>query len=116
MADAAFWNAIDDLVVNSHVVIDRRKGSAHPHYPDMIYPVDYGYLDGTTAADGDGIDVWLGSTDEGQAKAVICTIDSLKRDAEIKILLSCTPAEIEQIVRFFDNNAVGCLLVQRPGS
>jgi inorganic pyrophosphatase len=34
-------------------------------YPDMIYPCDYGYLPGTVAADGDGIDVLVGPVQTG---------------------------------------------------
>lgn len=59
--DTAFWNALDDLLENSEVVIDRPKGTAHPKYPDFIYRVDYGYLKNTASMDGNGIDVWMGS-------------------------------------------------------
>ena len=44
-----FWSHLDRLVESCGLVIDRPKGTAHPRYPDLIYPVDYGYLDGTTA-------------------------------------------------------------------
>ena len=33
-------------------VIDRPAGSRHPRYPDMIYPVNYGYVQGVFAGDG----------------------------------------------------------------
>ena len=56
-----FWNAIDELVNNSEIIIDRPKGTSHPKYPDFIYRVDYGYLKDTTSMDGAGIDVWVGS-------------------------------------------------------
>ena len=36
-----FWNALDELVNNSEIIIDRTKGTAHPKYPDFIYRVDY---------------------------------------------------------------------------
>ena len=87
-----FWNALDELVANSEIVIDRPKGSAHPKYPNMIYPVDYGYLKNTSSMDGAGIDVWLG-TDEKKVDAIICTVDLMKQDSEIKILLGCTEEE-----------------------
>ena len=57
MIDSGFWQAFDRLILESEIVIDRPKGSAHPRYPDFIYPLDYGYLKGTTAMDGSGIDV-----------------------------------------------------------
>lgn len=87
-----FWNALDELVSNSEIVIDRPKGTAHPRYPDFIYRVDYGYLKNTASMDGAGIDVWVGSG-ERRIDAIICTIDLMKKDSEIKILIGCTEEE-----------------------
>lgn len=87
-----FWNALDELVSNSEIVIDRPKGTAHPRYPDFIYQVDYGYLKNTASMDGAGIDVWVGSG-ERRIDAIICTIDLMKKDSEIKILIGCTEEE-----------------------
>ena len=56
-----FWSAVDKLVQQSEIIIDRPKGSVHPRYSDFIYEVDYGYLNDTTSMDGGGIDVWLGT-------------------------------------------------------
>lgn len=41
------------------VVIDRPLGSAHPEHPELIYPVNYGYLPGTLAGDGEAQDAYL---------------------------------------------------------
>lgn len=87
-----FWNALDELVSNSEIVIDRPKGTAHPRYSDFIYQVDYGYLKNTASMDGAGIDVWVGSG-ERRIDAIICTIDLMKKDSEIKILIGCTEEE-----------------------
>lgn len=90
--DRDFWLALDTLVHSSEIIIDRPKGSAHPRYPDFIYPVDYGYLRHTASMDGAGIDVWVGSAGD-QLDAVMCIVDLLKRDSEIKILIGCTEEE-----------------------
>lgn len=87
-----FWDALDKLIADSELVIDRPKGSAHPRFPNFIYQVDYGYLKGTASMDGGGIDVWLG-TGERKLDAVMCIVDLMKRDSEIKLLLGCTEAE-----------------------
>ena len=92
MLNGAFWEALDKLVRDSEVVIDRPKGTVHPRYVDLIYPVDYGYLKDTASMDGAGIDVWVG-TDEKRVDAIICTVDLMKRDSEIKILIGCTEEE-----------------------
>ena len=79
-----FWKALDELVNNSEIIIDRPKGAAHPRYPDFIYKVDYGYLKDTSSADGGGIDVWVGSG-EKKIDAVMCIVDLMKKDSEIKV-------------------------------
>lgn len=52
---------MEDHLSSNTIVIDRPKGSAHPRYPNLIYPFDYRYIKDTTAADGEGIDIWVGS-------------------------------------------------------
>jgi inorganic pyrophosphatase len=96
--DSEFWNALDCLVETSEIVIDRPKGSAHPNYPSLVYPADYGYLKNTASMDGEGIDLWRGEG-EPAVTAVLCTVDLLKRDCEIKILLGCTEKEREAILK-----------------
>lgn len=87
-----FWKALDELVNNSEIVIDRPKGSAHPKYPNFIYQVDYGYLKDTSSMDGEEIDVWVGSG-EKKIDSIMCTVDLVKKDSEIKILIGCTDDE-----------------------
>ena len=87
-----FWKALDELVSNSEIVIDRPRGSAHPRFPNFIYKVDYGYLKNTSSMDGAGIDVWIGSG-EKKIDAIMCIVDLMKRDSEIKILVGYTEEE-----------------------
>lgn len=94
-----FWAAIDKIAAESKIIIDRPKGTIHPRFPDFLYPVDYGYLDNTSSMDGEGIDVWVGTDERKQIDAILCTIDLLKRDAEIKILIGCTEKEKETVYR-----------------
>ena len=88
-----YESALDELVANSEIVIDRPKGTAHPRFPDFVYKVDYGYLNHTTSMDGGGIDVWVGTDIEKKADAIMCIVDLMKRDSEIKILIGCTEEE-----------------------
>ena len=95
--DAGFWGALDELAANARLVIDRPKNSAHPRYPQFIYPLDYGYLDGTSSMDGGGIDVWRGSLDTLYIDAVMVIVDKVKKDSEIKLLMGCTEDEKELV-------------------
>lgn len=91
--NSQFWTALDNLVNQSEIVIDRPKGTVHPKYPDFIYKVDYGFLKNTTSMDGAGIDVWVGTDKEKSIDAIMCIVDLKKRDSEIKILIGCTEEE-----------------------
>ncbi|MDO8685319.1 MAG: GNAT family N-acetyltransferase [Clostridiales bacterium] len=79
-----FWSAIDALVAQSEIVIDRPKGTKHPRF-DYIYPLDYGYLKDATSPDGGGIDVWRGSLSESFCDTVVCTVNLLKKDSAMNL-------------------------------
>ncbi len=112
--DGDFWQALDTLVSESGIVIDRPKGSAHPRYPNFIYPLDYGYLKGTTAMDGGGIDVWRGSDPEGRVDSILCIVDLVKRDSEIKVLIGCTEEEKALVYQAHnETDMMKGLLIQR---
>ena len=46
------------------VIIDRPLGSFHPNHPDLFYPVNYGYIPGTLAPDGEEQDAYLLGVEE----------------------------------------------------
>ncbi len=104
MYEKEFWAALDKLVESSAIIIDRPKGSAHPRYTEYIYPLDYGYLDGTSSMDGEGIDLWRGSKADQTLDALLCTVDLVKRDSEIKLLLGCTEDEIQTVLAFHNQH------------
>ena len=110
--DSAFWLGMSELVRTGSIVIDRPQGRAHPRYSEMIYPLDYGYLENTSAGDGDGIDVWRGSMNYKMLTGILCTFYTLKRDAEIKLLVGCTEEDIEIIREFHSDMAT--LFIPNP--
>jgi inorganic pyrophosphatase len=109
-----FWIKLDELIASSEIVIDRPKGTAHPRYPDLIFPLDYGYLEGTTGG-GDGIDVWLGTAGHQRLTAIAGTVDMKKRDAEIKLIIGCTEAEIAVIEKCHSGRYMSCIIIRREG-
>ena len=109
----SFWKRLDELVSTSKIVIDRPQGTAHPRYPEFVYPYDYGYLAGTASPDGGGIDVWVGSLEGRRVTAVICTVDLTKRDSEMKILLGCTPQEAKEILATHNSGPQAGTLITR---
>ena len=47
---------IGDIV---KVIVDRPLGSFHPEHKDMYYPVNYGYIKGIIAPDGEEQDAYI---------------------------------------------------------
>jgi len=41
------------------VIVDRPLGSCHPTHPDIVYPVNYGYVPGVMAPDGEEQDAYI---------------------------------------------------------
>lgn len=111
--DESFWQSLDTLVRTSKIIIDRPKGTAHPRYPDFIYPVDYGYLQGTLSMDGHGIDIWQGTSGTNEIDAMLCIVDLHKRDSEIKLLLSCTEREKQIIYEAQNDESMSAILLRR---
>jgi inorganic pyrophosphatase len=111
-ADAHFWSVVERLVTTSEIVIDRPKGSTHPRYPNLVYPLDYGYLESTRSGDGAGIDVWVGSLPEKEVTGVVVSVDVQKRDAEIKVLVACTPGEARVVLAFHNDGDQAAMLLE----
>jgi inorganic pyrophosphatase len=104
--DNDFWRALDMLERESELIIDRHKGTSHSGYHDLVYPVDYGYLKNTRSMDGNGIDVWQGSDPAVRIDAIIVTVDLVKKDSEIKILIGCTKEEKKLILDFHNRSGL----------
>lgn len=66
------------------VVIDRPMGSAHPNYPNLIYPLNYGYIPGVLGGDGEEQDCYILGIDhpiskfQGKVIAIIKRLDDIE--------------------------------------
>ena len=109
-----YFIALENIVHSNRVSIDRPKGSKHPRYPEYIYPLDYGYLEGTSSQDGGGIDVWLGSGDKKHLSGILVIIDPIKKDSEIKVLLGCNQEEMELANKSSNRGSMKAFIVANP--
>ncbi|MBQ6273312.1 MAG: inorganic pyrophosphatase [Oscillospiraceae bacterium] len=66
------------------VAVDRPLGSAHPEYPDLIYPVNYGFVPSVLGGDGEEQDAYILGVDRplerftGQLIARIRRLDDVE--------------------------------------
>jgi len=115
-AFAPDWEAWERVIETSGIEIDRPTGSVHPVWSDITYPIDYGFVRGTLATDGDELDVFVGSSVNGLIAAILTT-DLRKGDRECKLIYNCTPQEIYLVNGFinFDRTKMhGELVMRRP--
>ena len=64
--------------------IDRPTGSAHLDYPDLIYPINYGFVPGTLADDGEPIDAYLLGDDQSLPSARGRGIAAIRRNDDVE--------------------------------
>ena len=90
-----------------HIVMDRPIGTPHPKHPDIIYPINYGYIEGVYGGDGEELDVYLLGVNERveEYTAKIIGIVHRKNDVEDKLAaapegMRFTAKEIEDIIHF----------------
>ena len=66
------------------VTVDRPLGSFHPKHPDLYYPVNYGYINGSMAPDGEEQDAYILGVSEpveeftGRVIAIIHRYDDIE--------------------------------------
>lgn len=89
------------------VTVDRPLGSFHPKHKDILYTVNYGYIDGILAADGEYQDAYILGVNEpikefyGKVIAIIHRFD----DVEEKLVVAAenvtfTKTQIMEQVNF----------------
>jgi inorganic pyrophosphatase len=108
------WTAWAKCLDTRGITIDRPARSAHPDYPSVIYPLDYGFIPGTVGSDGEPVDVFVGSKASGLV-GLLLTNDHRQKDREMNLLYDCTPAEVYTAHGFvnYDRSLLEGVLVLR---
>ena len=71
---------ISDIV---KVVVDRPLGSYHPEHKDLCYPINYGYIEGIIASDGEEQDAYIVGVDKPVQEIVGRVIAIIHRNNDI---------------------------------
>jgi inorganic pyrophosphatase len=97
------------------VVMDRPLGSRHPEY-GFVYELNYGYVPGTRAPDGEELDAYVVGADQpldrcvGRVVAVILRADDIEDKVVVSVGGTWTEETITRAVRFqehaFDHTVV----------
>ena len=89
------------------VKIDRPMGSYHPKHKDIYYPINYGYIEGIMAPDGEEQDAYVLGVDGSvqEFTGIVIAIIHRYDDVEEKWVVASedmmfTREEIEKLVHF----------------
>lgn len=95
---------IGDIV---KVTVDRPLGSYHPKHEDIYYPINYGYIEGIMAPDGEEQDAYILGVDKpvkeyvGKVIAIIHRFDDVEEKWVVAPEnISFTPDDIMDQVKF----------------
>ena len=89
------------------VTVDRTMGSCHPEHSDIVYPVNYGFIEGIIAPDGEEQDAYILGVNmpvkefTGRVIAIIHRFDDIEEKWVVAPDgVNFTHEEIESAVRF----------------
>lgn len=99
------------------VTVDRPLGSYHPKHKDMYYPVNYGYVEGVIAPDGEEQDAYILGVEEavemfaGQIIAIVHRNDDVEEKwVVVPEGVRFDKSEIEEMILFqeqyFDSEVI----------
>lgn len=66
------------------VIVDRPLGSYHPKHKDIYYPINYGYIEGIIAPDGEEQDAYILGVNEPVKEFVGKIIAIIHREDDIE--------------------------------
>ncbi len=81
---------MDYLGRTVNVIVDRPKGSVHPKCPDMVYGVNYGYVEnGLVMPDGEAVDAYVLGVNEpvGEFTGTVTAVIHRRDDDEDKLIV-----------------------------
>lgn len=78
-----------------HIKIDRPIGSVHPKFPDITYPINYGYIPNVLSGDGEELDVYLCGVDAPVKEYSARVIGIVHRYNDVEDKLIAAPEEID---------------------
>ncbi|PSQ70121.1 MAG: hypothetical protein BRD31_04275, partial [Bacteroidetes bacterium QH_2_64_26] len=114
--DRLQWEKWQVCICNNGITVERPRSIAHPDYPSVVYPLDYGFVNDTLGTDGDPVDVFVGRGTTGLVGGILTT-DVRQQDREMKLLYDCTPPEVYTAHGFINYDRTlleGVLVLRRP--
>lgn len=111
--NALFWQKIDALYLSGDYKIIYRKGQAHPRYPGMYFPCDYGHIVTVSSDEETSMKVYK-SIGGKRVDAIVICANLLSKDITINALVGLSEDEEEAVLSFLNHTDYQkCIYVRR---
>lgn len=82
--EQALQEAKQEIGKTYHVTIDRPIGSVHPKHPDIVYPINYGYIADLMGGDNEEQDVYILDATEHLTETLVTIIAVIHRTDDVE--------------------------------
>lgn len=82
------------LGITVTVTVDRPLGSVHPEHPDIVYPVNYGFVENVMGGDGDWQDAYILGVDSPVKSFTGVVVAVLTRQDDVETKWVVAPKEM----------------------
>ena len=110
--NAYFWQKVDAAYMSGDYKTIYKKGTVHPHYPDLVFPCDYGHVD--NGVDDTSLRIFRGTKNKKVEAVVVCA-NLLEKELTAIILVGVNEEEEEEILKFLNSNDFQKTIIIRRG-
>lgn len=110
--NAFFWQKVDTLVSSCSVSSFWNKGSQHPDYPTLTFPLDSGML----AMDNIAVAQYYKGTCGNKVDGLIIICDILDKQFRSVLLIGTSIKEQEEVLQFINQNEYKKCVCLRRGN
>lgn len=112
--NALFWQKLDTILLSSSIVLDYPKGSHHPVFTALTYPVDFAHLeDAFDDKSGKRISIYRGSGPH-KVVGIVISADVLEKECFVTVLVGCSEEERHDVLEFMNQmDCQKCIYVTR---
>lgn len=111
--NAYFWQKVDAAYISGDYKTIYKKGTRHPNYPGLIFPVDYGHIS-TNDDKLSAMKAFKGEYNDKIEAIVVCA-NLLEKDLSAIVLIGLNEEEIEAVLRFLNSTEFQKAIIFRRG-
>lgn len=111
--NAYFWQKIDAAFISGDYKKLYSKGSKHPLYPSLIFPVDYGHIT-TNDDEKSSMKAFKGEANQTVQSVVVCA-NLLEKDLSAILLIGLDEKQEEEVLRFLNSTDFQKAVIIRRG-